>query len=151
MSGSWSWHQHWQCGWRRHLQHVQSDDDALRPDPAGGVVRGDFREAATLSALEETLAGRPVDVVLSDMAPDLTGIKVADQARSMHLAELALEFAAARLGRGGALLVKVFQGAGLDAFRRDMAGRFERLAVRKPASSRSKSAEVYLLGRGFVV
>ncbi len=127
--------------------------DVLEMEPIAGVqiLRGDFREASVLAALEETLAGRSVDVVLSDMAPSLTGIKVADQARSMHLAELALEFASAHLGRGGAALVKVFHGSGLEAFRREMAGRFERFAVRKPASSRSKSAEVYMLGRGFVV
>ncbi len=127
--------------------------DVLEMAPIAGVdiVRGDFREAETLCVLEEMLAGRAADVVLSDMAPSLSGVKVADQARSMHLAELALEFAVAHLGSGGALLVKVFQGAGLDAFRREMAGRFERLIVRKPSSSRSKSAEFYLLGRGFVV
>jgi 23S rRNA (uridine2552-2'-O)-methyltransferase len=127
--------------------------DLLPLAPLAGVqvLQGDFREERALEALESALGGRAVDVVLSDMSPNLSGVKVADQARSMYLAELALEFARRHLVRGGCLLVKVFHGAGLEALRREMRDSFSRLEVRKPDASRSRSAETYLLGRGFDV
>lgn len=111
-------------------------------------IHGDFMEKETLSRLESALFGHRVDLVLSDMAPNITGVSVSDQARSYHLAELALDFAAAWLNPGGAYLVKVFQGAGFEDYVKAMRGVFQSVAVRKPKASRDRSREVYLLGRG---
>lgn len=111
-------------------------------------IQGDFREDAVLEALLTTLAGRPVDLVLSDMAPNMTGIAVSDQARVMHLAELTLDFCRQQLKEGGNLVVKVFQGSGYTELRAAVAALFETVTVRKPAASRDRSAEVYLLARG---
>jgi 23S rRNA (uridine2552-2'-O)-methyltransferase len=124
--------------------------DALPMAPVRGVefIQGDFTEDAVLAALEAVLGGRRVDLVLSDMAPNLSGIGSVDQARSVLLAELALEFAAKWLKPKGVLLVKVFQGEGFDAFRKTLGQRFESVAVRKPKASRDRSSEVYLLARG---
>lgn len=124
--------------------------DLLEMTPMAGVefIQGDFREDETLHHLEAALAGRPVDLVLSDMAPNMSGISVADDARVMHLAELTLEFARQHLKPGGDMLVKVFQGAGFMELRREIADTFETLLVRKPAASRDRSAETYLLARG---
>lgn len=124
--------------------------DLLDMLPIAGVtfIRGDFREEAALKAIEAALGGRRVDLVLSDMAPNISGIAVADDARAMHLAELALEFARTHLKPGGDMLIKVFQGAGFMALRKAIMESFERLLVRKPAASRDRSAETYLLARG---
>ncbi|WP_019917507.1 RlmE family RNA methyltransferase [Methyloversatilis discipulorum] len=124
--------------------------DLLPMEPVHGVhfVLGDFREDEALAELVESLDGRRVDLVLSDMAPNLSGIAVTDQARSIHLLELALEFAREHLKSGGDMLVKVFQGSGFDELRREMEQLFTSVAVRKPDSSRDRSAEVYLLCRG---
>ncbi|MCQ9374011.1 RlmE family RNA methyltransferase [Methyloversatilis sp. XJ19-13] len=124
--------------------------DLLPMEPVTGVhfIQGDFREDDTLSQLVSALDGRPVGLVLSDMAPNLTGIALTDQARSIHLLELALEFSREYLKSGGDMLVKVFQGTGFDALRRDMEQLFDTVSVRKPDSSRDRSAEVYLLCRG---
>ena len=111
-------------------------------------LQGDFRDDAVVGALEQELAGRPIDLVLSDMSPNISGIALSDQARAMHLAELALEFAVNHLKPGGALLVKVFQGSGFQEFMREMRGRFNEVASRKPEASRGRSNELYLLGRG---
>jgi 23S rRNA (uridine2552-2'-O)-methyltransferase len=111
------------------------------------VIRGDFETDEGLAALDAALAGKPVDLVLSDMAPNLSGVASVDQARGMLLAELALEFAGQWLKRDGSLLVKVFQGEGFDAFRRQMQDVFAKVHVRKPKASRDRSSEVYLLGR----
>jgi 23S rRNA (uridine2552-2'-O)-methyltransferase len=124
--------------------------DILPMDSVRGAVfiQGDFREDAALAMLDEAMAGRPVDLVISDMAPNISGIGTADQARSMHLAELALEFATQHLKPGGAFVVKVFQGEGFDDYVREMRVHFEKVAVRKPKASRDRSAEVYMLGKG---
>lgn len=124
--------------------------DLLEMAPVAGVefIRGDFREDAVLRELTLRLAGRPVDLVISDMAPNISGIAVSDQSRAMHLAELALAFAAEHLKPGGNFLVKTFQGEGFDAFRKAMGDAFDRVVVRKPKSSRDRSSEVYLLGLG---
>lgn len=124
--------------------------DLLPMEPVHGVhfILGDFREDGPLSELVDSLEGRRVDLVLSDMAPNLSGIAVTDQARSIHLLELALEFAREHLKSGGDMLVKVFQGSGFDELRREMEQLFTSVAVRKPDSSRDRSAEVYLLCRG---
>lgn len=116
--------------------------------PRMTFIQGDFQDAAVLRELEATLDGRPVDLVLSDMAPNISGIAAADQARSIGLCELALDFAVEHLKPGGNFLVKVFQGAGFDAYRRAMQAAFRSVVVRKPAASRDRSTEVYLLGLG---
>lgn len=124
--------------------------DLLEMTPLAGVefIQGDFRDEGPLRQLEFALAGRRVDLVLSDMAPNMSGISVSDDARVMHLAELTLEFAREHLKPGGDMLVKVFQGAGFMALREAITESFERLLVRKPAASRDRSAETYLLARG---
>lgn len=125
--------------------------DLQEMTPLAGVtfVLADFREAEGLARVEAALAGAAVDLVLSDMAPNLSGVAEADQARSAHLAELALEFAERHLKPGGAMLVKTFQGEGFPELVRTMRSRFLSAAVRKPQASRSGSREVYLVGKGF--
>ena len=123
--------------------------DLLPMEPLHGVhfIQGDFRDDAVLQSLVAALDGRQVDLVLSDMAPNMSGVAVVDQARVMVLAELTLEFCADHLKPGGDLLVKVFQGEGFMELRKAMLERFESLQLRKPAASRDRSAEVYLLAR----
>ena len=129
---------------------VQVAFDILPMDPVRGAIfiQGDFREDAALTMLDEAMAGRPVDLVISDIAPNISGIGVSDQAHSMHLAELALEFAVHHLKPGGAFVVKVFQGEGFESYVRDMRAHFTQVTVRKPKASRDRSAEVYMLGKG---
>ncbi|MCK2088472.1 RlmE family RNA methyltransferase [Thauera aromatica] len=124
--------------------------DLLPMEAVAGVdfLLGDFTEEAVLEALEARLEGAQVDVVLSDMAPNLSGVAAVDQARSIHLCELALEFARRHLRPGGHFLVKVFQGEGFMAYRKQMEAAFASVQVRKPKASRDRSAEVYLLGKG---
>jgi len=110
-------------------------------------LQGDFRDEAVAQALERELAGRPIDLVLSDMSPNISGIALSDQARAMHLAELALEFAVKHLKPGGSLLVKVFQGSGFQEFLREMRSCFMHVMTRKPEASRGRSNELYLLGK----
>jgi 23S rRNA (uridine2552-2'-O)-methyltransferase len=114
-------------------------------------IQGDFAADTGLAAVEAALAGVRADLVLSDMAPNITGVAVADQARSYALAELALDFALGHLTRDGAFLIKVFQGAGFEDYVRALRGGFRTVAVRKPKASRERSREVYLLGRGLVI
>lgn len=116
--------------------------------PGVTFVQGDFRDAAVEAQLRRALGGRPIDLVLSDMSPNISGIALSDQARGMHLAELALEFAVKHLKPGGCFLVKVFQGTGFEAFFREMRPRFKKIATRKPEASRGRSNELYLLGIG---
>jgi 23S rRNA (uridine2552-2'-O)-methyltransferase len=125
--------------------------DVLKMTPLAGVkfLQGDFREGAMLDAIEEALAGRKVDLVLSDMSPNISGISMSDQARAMHLAELALEFSGRQLKPGGNLLVKVFQGSGFEAFFCMMRASFDAVMTRKPEASRGRSNELYLLGRRY--
>ena len=124
--------------------------DILPMDPIPGVeiIQGDFREEAVAARLAAALQGEQVDLVLSDMAPNLSGIGAADAARSAHLWDLALEFALAHCKPDGALLIKVFQGSGYSQFVEQLKRRFLRVAVRKPPSSRQESAETYLLAQG---
>ena len=123
--------------------------DILEMDAIHGVdfIQGDFREDSVLAELEKKLDGRPVDLVLSDMAPNISGIAMADQARAVHLAELALEFAKDHLKPGGDMLIKVFQGSGFTELRDAVRPLFESIQMRKPAASRDKSPEVFLLAR----
>jgi len=116
--------------------------------PGVTFVRGDFRDQAAVEALERELSGRQVDLVLSDMAPNLSGIGSLDQARSLGLTELALEFTLNHLKPQGIFLVKTFHGSGFDSFLRRMRRHFREVLTRKPEASRSRSSEVYLLGRG---
>jgi 23S rRNA (uridine2552-2'-O)-methyltransferase len=122
--------------------------DLLPLQPLAGVefIQGDFREDAVLAELERKLAGKAVGLVISDMAPNISGIGMSDQARAMHLAELALDFAVQHLQPGGAFLVKVFQGVGFAEYFRLMRSRFARVVTRKPKASRDRSSELYLLG-----
>lgn len=123
--------------------------DILPMDAVTGVrfITGDFREQAVLDQLRAALGCRPVDLVMSDMAPNLSGIDVVDQPRAMHLAELALEFSAEVLKPGGDLLLKLFQGSGFQELVREIRRQFETVKLRKPEASRARSAEVYLLAR----
>ena len=124
--------------------------DILEMPPLAGVefLHGDFREETVLSGLEALLAGQTVDLVLSDMAPNMSGVDVVDQARAMHLSELAMEFADGHLRTGGAFLIKLFQGVGFDDYVRELRRRYEKVAIRKPAASRKRSPEVYALAQG---
>ena len=126
--------------------------DILPMDSLPGVTfnQGDFREEGPYNALLEALEGSQVDLVMSDMAPNISGISVSDQARAIYLAELALDFAEKTLRPGGNLLIKVFQGEGFPALHRQMRERFKSLMTRKPQASRSRSREVYLVGKGFL-
>lgn len=119
----------------------------MEPIPNVEFIQGDFREEEIEHQLTELLGG-PVDLVLSDMAPNLSGIAAVDAARSLHLAELALEFARRHLKPEGAFLVKVFQGSGYSQYVEQLKRVFRTIAVRKPAASRESSAEIYLLARG---
>ncbi len=112
-------------------------------------IQGDFREAVIAEQLLAALAGRRVDLLLSDMSPNLCGIPSVDQPRAMHLAELADEFAMRVLNPGASMLVKVFQGSGFDAFHKQLQSHFGTVTIRKPKSSRPESREVYLLARNF--
>jgi len=125
--------------------------DLLPMTPLAGatLIEGDFSAQETLDALLERLGDRTVGLVMSDMAPNMSGIGVVDQARAMHLAELSLDFAKRVLAENGALLVKVFHGVGFDDFCRELKARFERLSTRKPRASRARSRETYLLARGY--
>ena len=124
--------------------------DILEMQPLHNVtfIQGDFREQATLDELVKVLDGRPVDLVISDMAPNISGIGIADQARAMHLTELALDFAIEHLKPGGNFLVKVFQGDGFEAFIKALRAAFKQTQTRKPQASRGRSSETYLLGKG---
>jgi 23S rRNA (uridine2552-2'-O)-methyltransferase len=127
--------------------------DILPMDPIAGVhiIEGDFREKAPYDKLMTMLDGRQVDLVISDMAPNISGMAAVDQPRAMYLCELALDFARQTLKPGGDFLVKVFQGEGFDDYFRQLRASFGKVVTRKPQASRSKSREVYLLGRDFKV
>ncbi|MBI3044457.1 MAG: RlmE family RNA methyltransferase [Betaproteobacteria bacterium] len=124
--------------------------DRLDMTPVRGVtfIRGDFHDTRAVEKLERLLGGDKADLVMSDMAPNLSGVASSDLARALELAELALDFALKHLKPQGNLLVKLFQGAGFDAFLKTVRGRFMAVAVRKPEASRSRSREVYLVGKG---
>jgi len=121
--------------------------DLLPLPPLAGVdfIQGDFRDDVVLTQLEDLLQGKPVGLVISDMAPNISGIASVDQARGMHLAELAMEFALEHLECQGSFLVKVFQGEGFEDFYKLMRNSFVRVVTRKPRASRGRSCEQYLL------
>jgi len=124
--------------------------DILPMDPLKNVefVQGDFTEEAVLNQVLGLLGGHPPDLVLCDIAPNITGIDSADQASSMYLAELALDFVRQALKPQGDFVVKVFQGAGSDAYLKDLRTSFDKVLVRKPAASRPRSREVYVVAKG---
>jgi 23S rRNA (uridine2552-2'-O)-methyltransferase len=134
---------------RLHGRIIALDLLPLDPLPDVVFVQGDFREHDVAERLSAALAGRKADVILSDLAPNLSGIAAADAARGMHLLELALEFALAHLKPDGSLLVKAFQGSGFSQFVAELKKHFGSVAIRKPAASRAESAETYLLARRF--
>lgn len=119
----------------------------VEPLPQVTFIQGDFREEAVLARLMTELAGRPVDLVLSDMAPNMSGHRGVDQARGMHLAELALDTARELLKPGGDFVTKLFQGPDVDDYVRAVRALFGKVSVRKPKASRDRSPEVYLVGR----
>jgi 23S rRNA (uridine2552-2'-O)-methyltransferase len=123
--------------------------DILPMDEIAGVsfIQGDFREEGVLAEFESLLGQRALDLVICDMAPNMSGNAVTDQARSFYLCELALDFAAAHLKSGGSFLVKVFQGAGYQEYMAAMREVFGVVQTRKPEASRNRSSEVYLLGK----
>ena len=124
--------------------------DLLPLDPLPGVdfIQGDFRDDDVLKQLEDLLQGKQVGLVISDMAPNISGVASIDQARIMHLAELAMEFALEHLEQKGSFLVKVFQGEGFEAYLKMMRLHFVRVVSRKPKASRDRSSELYLLASG---
>jgi len=144
-------------GWAQVAQQIVGDSgrviglDLLPIEPLPGVtfIQGDFRDQEPLEQLRSALGGVPVDLVLSDMAPNVSGMTAVDQPRSIYLCELALELCREVLKPGGALLVKVFQGAGFDAYLREVRSAFGRVVSRKPKASRPKSREVYLVATGY--
>ena len=146
-------------GWSQYAQRKLGDRarivalDVLPMDPLPGVtfIQGDFRDPPVLEALEAAVGAAKVDLVLSDMAPNISGVDAADQAGTVHLAELALEFARARLKPGGAFVAKLFQGEGFDGFLKELRQNFGKVVLRKPKASRPRSREIYLVARGLRV
>ena len=144
-------------GWSQLVRQRLGDSgtvvalDILPMQGIGGVdfLQGDFREESVLRELESRLDGQKLDLVLSDMAPNMSGVALADQIRSMDLAELALDFGRHWLKPGGAFLIKLFQGTGFDDYLRSLRAEFTRVSMRKPKASRARSREVYALATGF--
>ena len=144
-------------GWSQYARLVLGSQcqiialDILDIEPIDGVdfIQGDFREQAVFDQLMAALAGTRVDLVLSDMAPNMSGSKEVDQPRSLYLSELALDMARAVLAKDGAFLVKLFQGEGFESYCKQVQLAFAKVLIRKPKASRPRSNEVYLLARGF--
>jgi 23S rRNA (uridine2552-2'-O)-methyltransferase len=145
--GSWSQYAARLLGGRGRL--VATDILPMDAIPGVEFVLGDFREPSVLDEVLQKVGSEKVDLVLSDMAPNMAGIDAVDQPRSMYLAELALEFADRVLVPGGDLLVKLFQGEGFDQIIREARRRYGRVSTKKPRASRTRSAEIYLLARQF--
>lgn len=133
-----------------HGRIIALDLLPLPPLPRVEFIQGDFREDSVLAQLEKMLDGRQIGLVMSDMAPNISGVGSADQARSMYLAELALDFAAKHLAPGGSFVVKIFQGVGFEDYLKLARGHFEKVVTRKPKASRDRSSEQYLVGLGKV-
>ena len=145
-------------GWTQYLSRkvgtrariVASDILPMDSLPDVSFILGDFTEQATADAIAQTMENCKADLVLSDMAPNLSGVGVSDQARAMGLVELALESACEFLAADGAFAVKVFQGEGFDPFMQQIRSHFRHVKVRKPAASRSRSREVYVVARNLI-
>ena len=125
--------------------------DILPMEPIAGVeiIQGDFREDAVLVQLLDVIGGAAADLVISDMAPNISGMEVVDIPRAYYLAELALDLARQVLKPGGGLLVKLFQGEGFDAYNKELRHSFKRVVMRKPKASRARSREIYALATGY--
>ena len=125
--------------------------DILPMDPLVNVdfIQGDFREEAVLNQILEQLHGQKPDLVMSDMLPNISGISSADQAGAIYLLELALDMVRRVLKPGGSFVAKLFQGVGSDAYLKELRAAFEKVSIRKPAASRSRSREVYVVAKGF--
>lgn len=134
---------------QRRIEHIGTVSSSNNDLEGCIFLQGDFREEAVLQQLLATLDQRPVDIILSDMAPNTSGIPAVDVPRSIYLSELALEFAGLVLKPGGDLLIKVFQGSGFDAFLKDVRSVFTKVQLKKPKASRDRSVEVYVLARGY--
>jgi 23S rRNA (uridine2552-2'-O)-methyltransferase len=132
-------------------QIIAMDLLPIEPLPGVTIVQGDFMEEVVLQQLLSALEGGTVDLVMSDIAPNISGVEAVDIPRAMYLAELAVDFASQVLGAGGDLLIKVFQGDGSDQLLSDIKGRYDKVMVRKPKASRPRSREVYVLARGYKV
>lgn len=145
-------------GWTQYVSEKIGNDgtavasDILPMDSMADVqfIQGDFREQVVADQIEAALGGKPADLVLSDMAPNLSGVASSDQARSMALAELALEMAISVLGPEGCFVAKVFQGEGFDQYMAQLRAQFDVVKVRKPSASRSRSREVYVVARKLI-
>ena len=135
----------------KHGRVVASDILPIDPLPFVEFVLGDFREDAVLQELLTTLSNEKADLVISDMAPNMSGMDAVDQPRAMYLCELALDMAQQVLKPGGDFVVKLFQGEGSDAFLKAVRNNFKQVKVRKPSASRPRSREVYVLARQFIV
>lgn len=148
-------------GWCQYIERKLGDrvrivaTDIVPMDPVAGTnftfVQGDFRDPEVLQRIETAVGAAKVDLVLSDMAPNISGIDAADQAGSINLAELALDFAQARLKPSGVFVSKLFQGEGFDEFVRHMRHAFAKVVLRKPKASRPRSREIYSVARGLRV
>jgi 23S rRNA (uridine2552-2'-O)-methyltransferase len=144
-------------GWSQVTSRVLGDkgrliaSDILEMDSIPDVtfIQGDFTEELVLAQILEAVGNHPVDLVISDMAPNMSGVKLADQARAMYLCELALDLAGQVLRPGGDFLIKIFQGEGFDVYHKQVRTMFDKVQMRKPLSSRDRSREQYLLARGF--
>lgn len=144
-------------GWSQYARQIIGKKDKivsldiLAMDPLEGVdfIQGDFREQAVLDQLFAVLDGAPINLVMSDMAPNMSGNKGVDQPRSIYLGELALETAKAVLAKEGLFLVKLFHGAGFEGFYKEVQQSFAKVVIRKPKASRPRSNEVYILAKGF--
>lgn len=144
-------------GWSEYVSKIVGKKnkvialDLLAIDPIDGVdfIQGDFREDEVLEKLYEVLNGEPVHLLLSDMAPNMSGSREVDQPRSIYLGELALDAAQRILAKGGTFLIKMFQGAGFDAYYNQVREQFSSVSIRKPKASRARSNEVYILAKGF--
>ncbi len=129
-----------------HGKIIALDILDMQPIPGVQFIQGDFREESVLKQLEAAIENKPVDLVIADMAPNISGISTVDQANAAYLTELALDFAGQWLKPGGSFLVKVFIGSGFDEIVKVMRTQFDKVVTRKPKASRDRSSEVYLLG-----
>ena len=145
-------------GWTQYIAEKVGDNgkvvasDILAMDSVANVtfVHGDFTDNDVAEAIEQALGGNGADLVLSDMAPNISGVASSDQARAMGLAELALDMASTVLNKNGGFAVKLFQGEGFDAYIKDVRSRFKTVKLRKPAASRPRSREVYVVARNLI-
>ena len=144
-------------GWSQVTSRVIGDkgrliaSDILEMDSIPDVtfIQGDFTEDAVFARILEAIDNQPVDLVISDMAPNMSGVRESDQPRAMYLCELALDLATRVLRPGGDFLIKIFQGEGFDVYLKEVRSKFDKVQMRKPSSSRDRSREQYLLARGY--